>query len=296
MNSLIIKKKKDENNNKIKNINLLKQNYIKINNTNNNNTNNNNTNNNKILKIEEEKPETSYLKKHHSKEEQIINKSTNTYRNSLIKKIITKNENKEKEKEKNLGKEIQKKEKNHIKFDLEKTLYYNYKEDSTLFDYYELYNKNKEQLPINNDIMNLNKYMKSIKNRKNLKPCIKHYNTDEIKINEEYKDAENLSEKDIIPDLYKEEDEDIKSLEKSLENSIDKSFDKNYEKLFSQYYNDKYTNITLNDLSNSNTNESSNKDNKEQKGKNLVSKKIYDMYIEEVDEENEEYENEDFKK
>ena len=141
--------------------------------------------------------------------------------------------------------------------------------------------------------MNLNKYMKSIKNKKNLKPCIKHYNKDEIKINEEYKDAENLSEKDIIPDLYKEEDEDIKSLEKSLENSIDKSFDKNYEKLFSQYYNDKYTNITLNDLSNSNTNESSNKDNKEQKGKNLVSKKIY---IEEVDEENEEYENEDFKK
>ena len=137
--------------------------------------------------------------------------------------------------------------------------------------------------------MNLNKYMKSIKNKKNLKPCIKHYNKDEIKINEEYKDAENLSEKDIIPDLYKEEDEDIKSLEKSLESSIDKSFDKKYEriyKIYAQSCNDKYNNDGLHYL-NSHLKETN---------KNQL-KKIQEEFIEEeVYEENEQKEKNEYQK
>ena len=93
-------------------------------------------------------------------------------------------------------------------------MYYYYKENSTIFDYYELYNKNKDQLPLNLNPMDLNLYMKKIKNKQNLIPCIKKYNKDEIKVNKNYINAERIRKKDIIPDLYKEEDDDIKSLEK----------------------------------------------------------------------------------
>ena len=96
--------------------------------------------------------------------------------------------------------------------------------------------------------MDLNNYMEMLKSKKNITPCIKKYNKDEVKINENYINVEDLSEKDIIPDLCQEEDEDIKSLEKSLESSIDKSFDKKYEriyKIYAQSCNDKYNNEGL---------------------------------------------------
>ena len=142
-------------------------------------------------------------------------------------------------------------------------------------------------LPITGKKFNLNIYMKILKCQMNLIPCIKKQNKYVIKVNDEYKDAENLSERDIIPDLYEEEDEDIKSLEKSLERSIDKSFDKSYDKWYGSY-NDKYD-TSLNDFSNSNNvNESNNN------GKNILNK-LQEMFIEEVDEENEENENDDNK-
>ena len=52
---------------------------------------------------------------------------------------------------------------------------------------------------------------------------IKKFLLNEIKVDNEYVMKENLSEKQILPELYDEfEEDDIKSLEKSLEKSVDK--------------------------------------------------------------------------
>ena len=62
------------------------------------------------------------------------------------------------------------------------------------------------------------------------KPIIKQYNKEDIKINTEYVLMENLPERQILPELYDDfEDDDIKSLEKSLEKSVDKIFDSNFK-------------------------------------------------------------------
>ena len=55
------------------------------------------------------------------------------------------------------------------------------------------------------------------------KPIIKTFLSKDIKINHEYTLVENLPERQILPDLYDDfEEDDIKSLEKSLEKSVDK--------------------------------------------------------------------------
>ena len=55
------------------------------------------------------------------------------------------------------------------------------------------------------------------------KSIIKRFFKNEIKINTEYVNVENLPERQILPDLYDEfEEQDLKSLEKSLEKSVDK--------------------------------------------------------------------------
>ena len=57
------------------------------------------------------------------------------------------------------------------------------------------------------------------------KPILKPFDAREIKINRDYKLAEFLPDRQILPDLYDDfEEDDIKSLEKSLEKSIDKTF------------------------------------------------------------------------
>ena len=62
------------------------------------------------------------------------------------------------------------------------------------------------------------------------RPIIKPYNKEDIKINNEYVLVENLPERQILPELYDDfEDDDIKSLEKSLEKSVDKIFDGNFK-------------------------------------------------------------------
>jgi protein subunit release factor A len=128
-----------------------------------------------------------------------------------------------------------------IQIKLDNNKYYHYQINSTLDDYYEIYNKNDELLNLNNEkeIMDLDNYKKILKNKNNIKPIIKKYDKSTIKINKDYKNTEFLSEKDIIPDLYEEEVEDIRSLEKLLERSIDKSFDKSYDKWYGQSLNDK---------------------------------------------------------
>ena len=66
---------------------------------------------------------------------------------------------------------------------------------------------------------------------------IKKFEKEEIKVNKNYILRENMEEKDIIPGLSNENEEEIKYLEKSLERSIDKSFDKSYEKSFDKSLN-----------------------------------------------------------
>ena len=127
-------------------------------------------------------------------------------------------------------------------------------------------------------MIDIDNYIKNLKNKTNIKPCIKNFDKKAIKINKDYKDAENLSEKDIIPDLYEEDEDDIRSIEKSLERSIDKSFDKSYDKWYGQSFNDKLNEVSGNDISNSNLNESYNNNT----GRNIINK-LQEMFI--VDEE-----------
>ena len=57
------------------------------------------------------------------------------------------------------------------------------------------------------------------------KPIIKKFSLSDIKVDKEYVARESLQEKQILPELYDEfEENDIKSLEKSLEKSVDKIF------------------------------------------------------------------------
>ena len=122
--------------------------------------------------------------------------------------------------------------------------------------------------------MDLDDYMKIIKGKITPKPCIKPFNEKEIKMNEKYLLAENLKEEDIIPDLYEEDEEDIKSLGQSLEKSIDK--------IFVHSLNEKINDYSIND---SNISENIN-DNSNNNGKKLVND-IQNIIIE--DEKGEEY-------
>ena len=117
---------------------------------------------------------------------------------SIIKKIYEETQNKEKE---------ALKKNRRVQINLDNNKYFHYKIDSALFDCYEVYNKNEDLIKFGkeNDIMDLEQYMKILKDKKNLKPAIKKYHKDSIKIDKDYKYAENLSERDIIPDLYEEE-------------------------------------------------------------------------------------------
>ncbi len=75
---------------------------------------------------------------------------------------------------------------------------------------------------------------------------IKNFDKKEIKEDKNYIFRENMEEKDIIPMIYNENEDEIKNLEKSLEKSIDKSFDKSYEKSFDKSIN----NLSINDSQN----------------------------------------------
>ena len=69
---------------------------------------------------------------------------------------------------------------------------------------------------------NMNLYQNELKLIKP-KPIIKTFLSKDIKINKDYILVENLPERQILPDLYDDfEEEEIKSLEKSLERPTDK--------------------------------------------------------------------------
>ena len=165
------------------------------------------------------------------------------------------------------------------KFNLDLNICYYYQKDSSLGDYYQVYYKNGTSPQVKNGIVDLSDYMKKLKEIRTPHPCIKKFNEKDIKMNEKYMLAENLKEKEIIPDLCDEDDEDIKSLGQSLERSIDKGF--------GHSFNDKYllneSNVSENidDYSNSNNT-----------GKNLI-QKLQNMRMENINEDNEEEEKEE---
>ena len=309
MKSLIIINNNDVNSkdNQIQSINDIKDTDINLNNLNNNligdslssNHPNQITNSNIVFNISFNKdnqimPENKKLENKEQSNNKVIKEekiseeknklNPSNQQNSIIKKLNDESKNKIKE---------AKMKDNHIIINLDKNIYYHYKIDSCLDDYYEVYNKNDEFINLNRKKkIDLDNYMKILKNSKNLLPSIKKFDKSKIKIKEDYKECENLSEREIIPDLYEEEEEDIRSLEKSLERSIDKSFDKSYDKWYGQSLNDKLNEQNVNEsynTSNSNINDSYSNNN----GRKIINQ-LQEMFIEEVDEEqNEENEKED---
>ena len=144
-------------------------------------------------------------------------KTNNPEDEILVNQYLSKIENEEKSKSKR-----------HISIKLENNIIINFKPEDLITDI-------KISKPGEEDTFipferNFNLYLKILKTKVKPNPSIKKFDKNEIKTNPDYKLAEFLEEKDIIPELVEDNEEDIKSLEKSLERSIDKSFDKNYER------------------------------------------------------------------
>ena len=190
---------------------------------------------------------------------------------------------------------IEIKPKRNIEINLDKNLRFEYQKDSLLEDYCLVYNKeNKEQKTI---FMDLDEYMKKLKSSLTPKPCIKKFDEKSIKFNDKYILAENLREEDIIPDLYEEDDEDIKSLKQSLEKSIDKIFTHSLNENLSEQITDN-SNITGRNIINKLQNMII-EDINEDKGDNYTYEEDYEQneQIEqnELDEQNEKNEQDDIK-
>ena len=123
----------------------------------------------------------------------------------------------------------------HIKFNLENNTFIKYNQNDliNLCSYTDKQNKKIFHKQFDNKI-----YNEILKSKISLIPIIKkNYNINNFKINKNYKLNENLEEKEIIPDLYLENNNvDVKSLEKTLKRSIEKTFNKKYEKRKDENY------------------------------------------------------------
>ena len=144
-------------------------------------------------------------------------KTNNPEDEILVNHYLSKIENEEKSKSKR-----------HISIKLENNIIINFKPEDLITDI-KISKPGEEETFIPFE-RNFNLYLKILKTKVKPNPSIKKFDKNEIKTNPDYKLAEFLEEKDIIPELVEDNEEDIKSLEKSLERSIDKSFDKNYER------------------------------------------------------------------
>jgi len=157
----------------------------------------------------------------HDKSEEKVSKpdekQTNPEDEILVNQILSK-----------INKEEKEKSKRHISIKLENNIIINFKPEDLITDI-KISKPGEEETLIPFE-RNFNLYLKILQTKIKPNPSIKKFDKNEIKTNPDYKLAEFLDEKDIIPELVEDNDEDIKSLEKSLERSIDKSFDKNYER------------------------------------------------------------------
>ena len=209
-----------------------------INNSNNNNKTIQNTNKSKItpqLSLKYKKPITGGLHKCNNSGSSNRSWSIKNNFNKLsaeynLKEILSSSKDKESvgsfdlynQMNYNLNKNKQKK-RIKINEDKNKIIYFN---ENDCINEYKI-KLNNEFFDFENDI-NMDKYYKSLKLKKQNKPIIKKFYRQDIKINPFYISVEDLNEDDILPDFYKTfEEEDIKSLEKSLEQSVDKIFKNN---------------------------------------------------------------------
>jgi hypothetical protein len=192
-------------------------------NTNNNNNNNDyiNENINNINKTENENKKENVVpkdikKEENNKDDQIqaeIQKSTNELNNSkvednttigeelLVKQIVSNSEKQEKAKSSR-----------HISFKLENNVIISYKIDELITDLVVNKEGQEDAIPFKRDF---NLYEKILKRKVPPNPIIKKFDKNEIKTRTDYVLMENLDEQEIIPELYDENEEDIKSLEKS---------------------------------------------------------------------------------
>ena len=141
--------------------------------------------------------------------------------------------------------------KRHIKIDLDKNNYYNFLVGG-------LTKHCQVRKGINGNIENYEEKKDDIYSTQivfQVKPIIKKYNKDNIKINKNYILCENLKEEEIVPELYEdeinynnneeEEEEElnenyIKDLANSLRSSIDKSVNSSINNSIRQSYNQPY--------------------------------------------------------
>ena len=112
-----------------------------------------------------------------------------------------------------------KKLKGHISFNLDNNIYIKFKADDLINN--SLVTDRNGQIYQHNE-KNMLIYQEELK-LANPKSILKSFYKNEIGINHEYVYVENLQERQILPDLYDDfEEEDLKSLEKCLEKSVDK--------------------------------------------------------------------------
>ena len=244
--------------------------WINNNNTNNNsNNNNNNINNNSIpnSKINN----INYQQNQISNSNIIVNVSySKDGQISKEEKSLEKKESNEKPKHKG-----------HIKINIDNNLYYLYKIQSSLEDYYEIHNNKDEIINTKKELMNLDDYMKMLKENISPNPCIKYFDEKSIKKDLNYVYKEDLTEREIIPDLFDDDEDDIKSLRQSLEKSIDK--------VFTQSFNKDIIDLEVND---SNISETMNESNNA--GKNIIKQLKNIGGMENINEVNEEEKGESF--
>ena len=137
----------------------------------------------------------------------------------------------------NLEKEEKSKRSRHITFKLENNIVISFKNEELITNFDVIKEGQEDIIPFKRDF---NLYLKILKRKVPPHPIIKNFEKNDIKVNKDYVLMENLDEQQIIPELYEENEEDIKSLEKSMERSIDKSFDKSYERSVNMSVNQSY--------------------------------------------------------
>ena len=154
--------------------------------------------------------------------------------------------------------------KRHIKIDLDNNTYFNFLIDD-LIKYCQF------KRGVNGDIEQFEEReipQFGFQTRKtiDLKPSIKKFNKNEIKINKEYIPCENLREEEILPELYNENTSEelteklIKELAISLESSIEKNLNNSRQSInqsnsqsYNQSYSDVYDSTNVSNNNNLNT-------------------------------------------
>ena len=209
---------------------------------------NNNIYINSNIKINQKKEIKELMMENGAKESIIVDNNENNY-------IDNGNENKNEEenlfgeyidsdKELELDmEEKNKKIKRHIKINLENNIYYNFLKGD-LIKFCQI-KKGKDGILENYKGKN-NTDIRETKIVFKVKPVIKKFDKNNIKINKSYKLCENLREEEIIPDLFEDINEEVgndnyvKELANSLRSSIDKSINSSINNSIRQSFNQSY--------------------------------------------------------